>query len=194
MVRFGIPMTITKHLQGLNSWGDRMKLGENLTNLHEPYLHFLIANETNLSAFVQQIKENQKKNIVIKEINGGKCSDVDGLFNEFAINLQFPNYFGENWAAFDECINDLEWLDGDGYIIVISNIDEVLASSSQDLNVFKDILLSAIQEWVNGREHDSFPTPPTPFHVVLHCLPLKESIIKDRFSDVGLENIQITRL
>ncbi len=80
------------------------------------------------------------------------------------------------------------------YILVIGNFDELLTSSSQDLKVFKDILLSTIQEWVNGREYDSFPIPPTPFHLVLHSLPLKESIIEDRFSDVGLENIQITRL
>ncbi|RPF54151.1 barstar family protein [Aquisalibacillus elongatus] len=171
-----------------------MTLGKNLNLLQEPYIHFLIANETSKSSFVQQIEERKKNNIIIKEIDGKKCSNVEGLFDEFAIKLQFPTYFGENWAAFDECINDLEWLDGDGYILVISNFDELLTNSSQDLKVFKDILLSTIQEWVNGREYDSYPTPPTPFHVVLHCLPLKESIIKDRFSDVGLENIQITRV
>jgi hypothetical protein len=171
-----------------------MKLGEDLTLLQEPYIHLLIADVTNKSAFVQQIEERKKNNIVIKEIHGKKCSTVEGLFDEFAIKLQFPNYFGKNWAAFDECINDLEWLDGDGYIVVISNFDELLASSSRDLKVFKDILISTTQEWVNGREYDSFPIPPTPFHVVLHCLPLKENIIKDRFSDVGLKNIQITRL
>ncbi|WP_062050487.1 barstar family protein [Bacillus sp. JCM 19034] len=91
-----------------------MKLGENLILLKEPYIHLLIADETNKSSFVQQIEEYKKNNIVIKEIDGKKCSDVEGLFDEFAIKLQFPNYFGKNWAAFDECINDLEWLDGDG--------------------------------------------------------------------------------
>jgi hypothetical protein len=29
---------------------------------------------------------------------------------EFAASFQFPYYFGENWPAFDECINDLSWL------------------------------------------------------------------------------------
>ena len=171
-----------------------MKLEDNLKTLQEPYLHLLIAEETILNSFFQQIKESKKRKTVIKEIDGEMCSNVEGLFNEFAIKLQFPNYFGENWTAFDECINDLEWLDGDGYIIVISNTDKVLSSSSQDFKVFKNILLSAIQEWVNGREYDSFPTPPTPFHVVLHCLPLKESLLKAKFSDVDPESIKMTRL
>lgn len=80
------------------------------------------------------------------------------------------------------------------YILVISNFDELLTSSSQDFKVFKDILICTIREWVNGREYDSFPTPPTPFHVVLHNLPLKENLIEATLSDLGLESIEITRL
>jgi hypothetical protein len=35
------------------------------------------------------------------------------LFKFFAEKLRFPEYFGFNWDAFDECINDLSWLNKD---------------------------------------------------------------------------------
>src|SRR5690349_7388606 len=55
------------------------------------------------------------------EVNGANARTVDELFDEFAEKLEFPDYFGRNWAAFDECIADLEWLPADGYLLIIRN-------------------------------------------------------------------------
>ena len=38
---------------------------------------------------------------------------------EFAAALQFPAYYGENMAAFDECLCDVSWLGGGGLLIVV---------------------------------------------------------------------------
>ena len=33
------------------------------------------------------------------------------VFAFYSKALSFPDYFGWNWDAFDECITDLSWLD-----------------------------------------------------------------------------------
>jgi hypothetical protein len=38
---------------------------------------------------------------------GSKMQTLDALFDEFSAAWQFPYYFGYNWAAFDECLSDL---------------------------------------------------------------------------------------
>jgi hypothetical protein len=48
--------------------------------------------------------------LVVRTLRGVKMQTVQQLFDEFAAALQFPWYFGENWAAFDECLTDLAWL------------------------------------------------------------------------------------
>ena len=43
-------------------------------------------------------------------LRGKKCRTENDFFSEVAASFQFPFYYGENWDAFDECIQDLEWL------------------------------------------------------------------------------------
>ena len=43
-------------------------------------------------------------------LRGERCINEQAFFYEVSASFQFPWYFGENWAAFDECICDLEWI------------------------------------------------------------------------------------
>src|SRR6516162_7921723 len=68
--------------------------------------------------------------VVVKRIRGHKAKSTAALFDEMAAALQFPSYFGENWNALDECLNDLEWLPGDGYVLVFERAPDLLAVES----------------------------------------------------------------
>ncbi len=114
-------------------------------------------------------KESEKFNYEFVHIDGGKCITIDELFTEFFLKFKFPDYFGYNWPAFDECINDLNWLPADGYVVLISNVAKILPNNNQDFETFIKIFINTINEWVIGRNFDGFPTPPTPFYLFLEC-------------------------
>ena len=43
------------------------------------------------------------------------------LFSFLALKLKFPDYFGHNWDALDECLRDLgSWIPAQGYILVLN--------------------------------------------------------------------------
>jgi hypothetical protein len=96
---------------------------------------------------------------VVKRIEGGRCATKAGLLSEFARVLEFPPYFGKNWDAFEECLTDLSWMPAAGYLIVITNAEQVLPDSAEDYATFIASLQSAGQEWATRRG--------IPFHVVL---------------------------
>lgn len=44
-------------------------------------------------------------------VNGEAIKDKNAFLAAFARALHFPSYFGHNWDAFEECLNDLSWED-----------------------------------------------------------------------------------
>ncbi|MDP5275739.1 barstar family protein [Chengkuizengella axinellae] len=103
-----------------------------LQKLSEPYFHIAFGTESDLCNmhWKSYFRINQQK-IVSKMIRASKCKSVDTLFDEFSAAFQFPYYFGQNWGAFNECINDLEWMKGENYILFISNVNELLENESE---------------------------------------------------------------
>lgn len=126
---------------------------------------------------------------VVRFIRGKKLRTEQGLFDELSAALQFPYYFGENWDALTECINDLEWLPAKAYLLVITDALLVLTEEpASELATFARVLKRTCTEWRTGRiQGQPWDTPPTPFSVLLHCLPGQEEELSRRFGEAGLE-------
>ncbi len=62
----------------------------------------------------------------VVHIRGKLCETLDDFYREISSAMRFPYYFGRNWAAFDECISDLEWLKFSSILIVIDNQESVM--------------------------------------------------------------------
>lgn len=63
------------------------------------------------------------EDVYVSHIRGSLCSTLDDFFREISCSMRFPNYFGWNWDAFDECITDLDWLKFESIQIVIDNYE-----------------------------------------------------------------------
>lgn len=72
--------------------------------------------------------------------------DGDAL-RAIAQALSFPDWFGGNWDALEDCLGDLSWRPGNGHVLVFRNWQ---ALSSDDLGVLIDVLRSSAEYW-SGR-------------------------------------------
>jgi len=80
-------------------------------------------------------------------IDGDKIVDKQSFLKEFAVKMRFPDYFGYNWDAFDECITDLEWLNQNGFIIFYKNFNKFKINQPEDWKIATDVLLEAVEYW-----------------------------------------------
>ena len=146
-----------------------------------PYFHLYIGEEKSFSVYCLSEFKIKKENYCSKMIRGKKCNTKEKLFDEFAAAFQFPDYFGENWDAFNECINDLDWISAKGYFIFISCFDLFLKSYEQDLKIFVEVMEAAGKSWTNAEnENANWEKLSTPFHIILHAEKEKEVEVRTR--------------
>jgi RNAse (barnase) inhibitor barstar len=106
----------------------------------------------------------------VRVIRGIKCETLEALFNEVGAALQFPDYFGENWDALDECIIDLEWMPAEWYLIHVDQVECVLPEDPADFRIFLRILLDAGRAWHDPESRGMAPPPASrsvPFNIIL---------------------------
>jgi RNAse (barnase) inhibitor barstar len=72
---------------------------------------------------------------------GGRLRRKQDLLRAIADGLTFPEYFGWNWDALEECLRDLSWIDAPGGIVLVHE-HLPLANASQR-RVYLDILRKA---------------------------------------------------
>ena len=85
-------------------------------------------------------------------IDGKNITRKEQLLNHAATAMHFPKSFGQNWDALEECLIDLEWVDGDGYLIYYDHIDGFLAAHPDQFETLVEILRDAVASWKEDGE------------------------------------------
>ena len=90
---------------------------------------FLVFDEEQ-NSFIQQ-SIFQKKNRLVRVLRGHKCQTEKDFMNEIGAVLQFPDYFGENWFALDDCLSTLyECRPFREVLLIVSNAELFLPEKS----------------------------------------------------------------
>ncbi len=69
-------------------------------------------------------------------------ADKAQLLKNMASALGFPDWFGHNWDALEDCLTDLSWRDAPGTVLLIES-----PRPGDDLGVLVDILRSSAEFW-----------------------------------------------
>lgn len=156
-------------------------------SLEPPYLYLSIASPKRFAEYAYRLNYEQGSKLAVRIVRGNKMRRLDDLYDEFAAALQFPDYFGENWDAFDECLADLEWLPAAGYVLLISGAVEVLSEEPErQFATFVSVLSGICEEWARAKT-------PKPFHVLFQCTESDVESLRRR-SQSTLASVPISEL
>lgn len=75
------------------------------------------------------------------------CTDKTELMRRFANAGQFPGWFGGNWDALADVLNDFSWRRADGYLLLVEHASGWRAAHPDDFDTLLDLLNEAAFRW-----------------------------------------------
>lgn len=127
---------------------------------------------TEAAAVAETAANWSEAGLIVRTVRGTKMRSISTLMDEVSAALQFPHYFGENWAALDECLADMEWLlPAAGIVLVVVGAELVLVDEdAEQLEAFVSALRNASDEYgAPVALGEAWDRPAVPFHVVLQA-------------------------
>jgi hypothetical protein len=156
-----------------------------LFKLEPPYLHLLAATPSEACNFAWSLEKMPGRQPAVRIVRGSKSQTTASLFDEIAAALQFPYYFGENWDALDECLADLDWLNGSGCVVIFTDAQRLLDREPADeFSRLLDVLDAVAQSWASSATSDA-DSARRSFHAVFQCSSAEMAAFASRFDSVG---------
>ncbi|MCB0208683.1 MAG: barstar family protein [Anaerolineae bacterium] len=169
-----------------------MEIYKKLFKLGKPAF-FVVETDVDTFANLYVTLLNERPESVIRMVRGNKSLTTKEFFSEIAAALQFPYYFGENGAAFNDCINDLEWLKGDAYLIMVDDAHLMLSDAHPEhFTSLMRILADANEAWLTPNTYFPRDREPTAFHVLFRCPETQLEGFLQRFSGLDQKPIQLS--
>ena len=81
------------------------------------------------------------------EVSLAGVADKDALLRQIAAALAFPDWFGGNWDALEDCLTDLSWCKAVGYVLLVQGVDALAVRYAGDYGVLIDVLGACAESW-----------------------------------------------
>jgi len=78
----------------------------------------------------------------VLRIDGSTISGKDELLDTIAEGFGFPDWFGQNWDALEECLRDLDAVN-DGYALLVSDATALWAEHPRLAGTLVEVFLDA---------------------------------------------------
>jgi RNAse (barnase) inhibitor barstar len=91
-----------------------------------------------------------RSDVAILEAARGSLLDVvpielsSDVFGVLAKSLDFPEWFGRNWDALEDCLSDLSWRKASGHVLIFRNFE---ALDQDQRGILSDVLASSAEFW-----------------------------------------------
>jgi len=133
----------------------------------DSFYFYRISPETKIDLLLQSAKSNFWQSFYIK---GEDIINKVTFLNTWSKTMNFPDYFGNNWDAFDDCILDLEWCDSTPRIVIYDQPEKFAHQDPEEWETVMDVLFVALGYWTKTA---------TPLYIIFQTEdPLFEAIVK----------------
>lgn len=110
----------------------------------DSFYFYRISPQADIEQLLQSAESNSWQSFYIK---GEGIIDKPTFLDNWSKTMNFPDYFGHNWDAFDDCLLDLEWCDPTPRIVVYNQPEKFAHQAPDEWETVIDVLLVALSYW-----------------------------------------------
>jgi RNAse (barnase) inhibitor barstar len=100
------------------------------------------------AAGVKEIEKHAKAaGMAFFQLEGQKISKKEQFLNHASLAMHFPEHFGNNWDAFEDCLTDLSWVDEEGYVIFYDHFGSFAEHAPSQFETALEVFKSAVESW-----------------------------------------------
>ncbi|WP_407524606.1 barstar family protein [Lacibacter sp. MH-610] len=96
---------------------------------------------------IDEIEEFAKANNYKFYLINQDIKSKGDLLKAFFSICEFPDYFGFNWDALNDCLQDYSFAPANGYIFGILNSKKIESSLGAEYDTFIDIFSESCKKW-----------------------------------------------
>lgn len=89
----------------------------------------------------------QAAGLALWRVDIGHVHDKQGFITLVAKALAFPQWFGGNWDAFEDCLGDLSWQPAPGYVLLLEHGKHFGAGHKQEFVTAVEVLDGVAEYW-----------------------------------------------
>lgn len=80
-------------------------------------------------------------------LEGQKLCKKEQFLIHAAMAMHFPESFGDNWDAFEDCLTDLSWIEAERYLILYDHTDCFAEHAPQHFDTLLEIFRESAEFW-----------------------------------------------
>lgn len=85
-------------------------------------------------------------------LTGTQIRDKGDFLSRAAAALKFPDYFGNNWDAFEDCLTDMSWHESPGFVLLFEDFQGFAENSPDDFQTALEILKDSASFWAERQK------------------------------------------
>lgn len=89
----------------------------------------------------------QAAGCLVCRVDLATARNKDDMLDTIGRVLRFPEWFGHNWDALADCLQDLGWLPAAGYVIILDHCDGVHGRAEADFVTLMQVFQDAAATW-----------------------------------------------
>ncbi|HEX5393642.1 MAG TPA: barstar family protein [Rhodocyclaceae bacterium] len=93
------------------------------------------------------VKAAEANGFVVFPVDLRRANNREDLLDTVAHDMAFPEWFGHNYDALFDCLCDLGWRPGEGYLVLLRHCDNVHGRAEADFVNTLKIFEQAAAEW-----------------------------------------------